>query len=382
MPFQTEIAAWPRARVETLIAQATPGDVDRAVAREERTIEDFAALLSPHAASRLEAMAREAHRLTRWHFGRTVGLYTPLYLSNVCGADCVYCGYAVRSGNREKRVTLKEDQIRRECETLANRGFQNILLLTGEAPRVVPVRYIADAVAIAREYFSSVSVEVYSMKVEEYQSLVERGLEGVTIYMETYEPETYARMHLIGAKKNYDFRLDASERAGLAGTRKLGIGVLLGLFDWRIDAFWLALHARHLQKNCWQSALSISFPRLRHTPSRFDVPAIVSDRELVQLMLALRLFLPEVGFNLSTREAPEFRDHLIPLGVTMMSAGSSTRPGGYSTYGEETLEQFEIEDTRSPEEITEVIRRAGYDPVWKDFDHAFTDDSCYARSTG
>ena len=217
MSFQTEIARWPRSRIEALIAGTGPGDVDRALARDERTIEDFAALLSARAAPRLETMAREAHRLTRWHFGRTIGLYTPLYLSNVCGADCVYCGYAVRSGNREKRVTLNEEQIRRECETLANRGFQNILLLTGEAPRVVPVRYIADAVAIAREYFASVSVEVYSMKVEEYQCLVERGLEGVTIYMETYDPETYARMHLIGAKKNYDFRLDASERAGLAG---------------------------------------------------------------------------------------------------------------------------------------------------------------------
>ncbi|MBI5093360.1 MAG: 2-iminoacetate synthase ThiH [Candidatus Hydrogenedentes bacterium] len=369
--FQTDLAAWPRARVESLIEQATPADVDRALAREDRSLEDLAALLSPHAQPRLEALAQEAHRLTRWHFGRTIGLYTPIYLSNVCGADCVYCGYAVRSGNREKRVTLNESQIRSECETLARRGFQNILLLTGEAPRVVPVQYIADAVAIAREYFASVSVEVYSMQREEYARLVERGLEGVTIYMETYDPETYARMHLIGAKKNYDFRLDAVERAGLAGARKLGIGVLLGLFRWRVDAFWLAMHARRLQKTCWQSALSISFPRLRHTPRRFTAPAMASDRELVQLMLALRLFLPEVGFNLSTRETPEFRDRLIPLGVTMMSAGSSTRPGGYSTYGEETLEQFEIEDSRTPEEVLEVIRRAGYDPVWKDFDRAF-----------
>ena len=189
--------------------------------------------------------------------------------------------------------------------------------------------------------------------------------------METYDPETYKRMHLVGAKKDYDFRLDASERAGLAGVRRLGIGVLLGLFHWRVDAFWLALHARRLQKQCWQSAVSVSFPRLRHTPRRFSVPAMVSDRELVQLMLALRLFLPEVGFNLSTREAPEFRDRLIPLGITMMSAGSSTRPGGYSTYGEETLEQFEIEDDRSPEAVVDVIRKSGYDPVWKDFDQAF-----------
>lgn len=372
MDFQREIENWPRQRIEALIAGATPADVDRAMARDERSIEDLAALLSPHAQTILEPMAREAQRLTRWHFGRTIGLYTPLYLSNVCGADCTYCGYAVRSGNREKHVTLNEAQIRRECETLAAWGFQKILLLTGEAPRVVPVRYLADAVAIAREYFPSVSVEVYSLDLDGYRQLVERGLEGVTTYMETYDRGAYARVHLIGKKKDYDYRLGAVERAGQAGARRLSIGVLLGLFNWRVDAFGLALHARYLQKACWRSAVSISFPRLRHTPARFKTPAMVGDRDLVQMMLALRLFLPEAGFNLSTRETPALRDRVIPLGVTMMSAGSSTRPGGYSLYGEETLEQFEIEDARTPEEVAQAIQRAGYDPVWKDFDHAFT----------
>jgi 2-iminoacetate synthase len=371
IPFSTELALWPDERLRDAIERATTGDVDRALAREDRSPLDLCALLSPRAVPRLEAMAHEAQRLTRWHFGRTIGLYVPLYLSNVCGADCTYCGYAVRSGNKQKRRTLTEAEIRRECEALASQGFQDVLLLTGEARRAVPPSYIADAVAIAHEYFSAVSAEVYSLDEEDYRTLVDRGLDGVTLYMETYERASYARVHLIGEKVDYDYRLEAIERAGRAGARRLSIGSLLGLYDWRVDAFWTALHARYLQKTHWQSSLSVSFPRLQHAPEKFHIPQPVSDRELVQAVLALRLFLPEAGFNISTRERQEFRDRLIPLGVTMMSAGSSTRPGGYATYGEETLEQFEIEDGRSAAEVAEAIRKTGYEPVWKDFDNAF-----------
>lgn len=371
MSFLPEIKAWPAERVRAQIESSTPDDVERALRRDRRGVEDLAALLSEHAVPRLEEIAREANRLTRWHFGRTMGLYVPIYLSNICGADCTYCGYAVRSGNRQKRLKLTMDQLRSECEALAKEGFHDLLLLTGEARSATPVSYIAEGVRIAREYFPSVSVEIYSLEQDEYAQLVDLGLDGVTIYMETYDRETYAKVHLLGKKKDYEYRLDASERAGRAGARRLSIGALLGLYDWRTEGFWTALHARHLQRACWQSAVAISFPRLRHVPKRFHIPRLVSDRDLVQLILALRLFLPEVGMNLSTREAPEFRDRLIPLGITMMSAGSSTRPGGYTTYGEETLEQFEIEDSRPPEEVVAAIRRAGYDPVWKDFDYAF-----------
>ena len=373
MSFNDSLLDWPAERIRTLIDQANPADVERALAREERGLEDLAALLSPTASDYLEPMAQEAQRLTRWHFGRTIGLYAPIYLSNVCGADCTYCGYAVRSGNKEKRVTLDPAAIHQECAALAVQGFQNVLLLTGEAPRVVPVDYIAEGVSIAREYFPSVSVEVYSLDLADYRQLCGLGLEGVTIYMETYDREVYSQVHLLGDKSDYDYRLDAIERAGSGGARKLNIGVLLGLGDWRIDGFWTALHARHLQRTCWQSSISLSFPRLSHVPERFEIPKMVSDRELVQYMLAMRLFLPEAGFNLSTREVPELRDRLIPLGVTMMSAGSSTRPGGYATNGEEVLEQFAIEDHRSLEQVAAAIRNAGYDPVWKDFDRAFDD---------
>lgn len=371
MSFAEELATWPAGRVHDLLARATPAGVEAAIGREERSPADFAALLSPQAAPRLETMAQESARLTRWHFGRTISLYAPIYLSNVCGTDCTYCGYAVRSGNTERRVTLQPPQIRAECQALAKQGFQNVLLLTGDAPHAVPVDYIAQGLAIAREYFPSVGVEVYALDQEDYARLCALGLEGVTLYMETYDRDTYRKVHLKGRKMDFDYRLGAIEHAGLAGARRIAIGVLLGLSDWRVDAFWLGLHAKYLQRTCWQSALSISFPRLRHVPTRFTIPHLVTDREMVQLMLAMRLLLPEAGFSISTRETPEFRDRLIPLGTTSMSAGSSTRPGGYSTYGEETLEQFEIEDRRSPREVIDAIRTAGYDPVIKDFDRAF-----------
>ena len=381
MTLNDTLEAWPSARIRRLIEDAGPGDVERALAREERGPEDLAALISPAARAYLEPMAQEAQRLTRWHFGRTIGLYVPIYLSNVCAADCTYCGYSVKSGNKENRVTLDEATIRVECETLVAQGFQNVLLLTGEARYAVPLDYLAEGISIAREYFPSVSIEVYSLDQADYARLCNLGLEGVTIYMETYDRDVYGEVHLLGEKRDYDYRLDAIERAGRAGARKLNVGVLLGLSDWRIDGFRTALHARYLQRACWQSSVSVSFPRLRHVPERFHIPKLVSDQELVQYMLAMRLYLPEAGFNLSTREMPELRDRLIPLGVTMMSAGSSTRPGGYATTGDETLQQFAIEDHRPVDVVAAAIRRVGYDPVWKDFDRAF-DDACQVKEVG
>ncbi len=381
MSFLPVINEWPEEALRDLYADLGPADVEAALAREHRDLKDLAALFSPHATPYLEVMAQEAQRLSRWHFGRTISLYTPIYISNLCAADCVYCGFSARSGSREKRITLRPEEIRKECENLAAQGFESILLLTGEAPKVVTPRYINKAIQICREYFASVSVEIYAVDTDTYREFVASGLEGVTLYMETYHRPTYREVHLLGEKADYDYRLDAMDRAGAAGVRKINIGALLGLYDWRIDLLWTALHARHLQKHYWQSAVGVSFPRLRHTPDRYQIEHFITDRELVQSILALRLFLPEVGINLSTREMPEFRDHLIPLGVTHMSAGSSTQPGGYATYrrGEadertnyrEVLEQFEIEDTRSTEAVVEAIRAHGYDPVWKDFDHAF-----------
>ncbi len=373
MSLLDELAAWPFEKIVDAIDRVRPEDVDAALARDERGLPELVAFLSPHARSRFEAMAREAQKLTRWHFGRTIQLYVPIYMSNVCAADCPYCGFGATSGSKLKRMTLTPEQIRQECEALASEGFEHVLLLTGEAPRVATIEYIAEGVRIAREYFASVSVEVYSMTREEYAVLFENGLEGVTLYMETYEPSTYARLHTVGKKQDYDFRLNALERAGQAGMRRLGLGSLLGLFDWRAECLWMAIHAKYLQKRCWQSAVSVSFPRLRHVPDRFAVSTLVRDADLVQMMLSLRLVLPEVGMTLSTRETSALRDKLIPLGITMMSAGSSTRPGGYASCGSETAEQFTIEDDRTPAEVARAIERAGYDAVWKDFDRAFAD---------
>jgi 2-iminoacetate synthase len=374
-PFTKILDAWPEARLREAIHRAGPEDVRRALRREHPFPEDLAALLSPAAAPFLEDLAQAAHHITRRHFGRTIGLYVPIYLSNICTCDCTYCGFALHSGSAGARRTLTPEEIRAECAVLAAQGFQSVLLLTGDAPQAAPVSYLAQAVAIARESFASVAVEVYALDQEHYKTLVDCGLEGVTLYMETYDRQTYAQVHPRGRKRDFAYRLGGLERAGRAGVRRLSLGALLGLYPWWADGFRLGLHALYLQKECWQSAVSLSFPRLRHAPHRHPVQYPLADRELVQLMLALRIFLPEVGFNLSTRESSRLRDRLIPLGVTMMSAGSSTRPGGYSHLdGDAALEQFEIEDARSPAEVAAAIRRAGYDPVWKDFDRAFMEE--------
>lgn len=381
MTVQEHMDQWPEERLRDLLQGTTTSAVESALNKSERDLGDLAALLSPAAKPYLETMAQEAHRLTRWHFGRTISLYAPIYISNLCAADCVYCGFSARSGSREKRITLDRDGIRQECEALAQLGFDNVLLLTGEAPKVVTPAYINEAVKIAREYFSGVSAEIYAVDKADYKAFVESGLEGVTLYMETYHRPTFKEVHLLGGKADYDYRLETMDRASRAGVRKISIGALLGLYEWPLEVLWTALHARYLQKHHWRSSISVSFPRLLHTPERYSIHYPVSDAELVQIMLALRLFLPEVGFNLSTRERPEFRNKLIPLGVTNMSAGSSTQPGGYATYlrGQadertnyrEVLEQFEIEDFRPVAEVVQCIRDAGYDPVWKDYDRAF-----------
>ncbi len=371
MTFIDTLHRWPRERIASLYAAVTPALVESALCRRHRDIPDLIALFSPQATPFLEKMASQAHQTTLRQFGCTISLYAPIYLSNVCAANCVYCGFSACADTSQPRVTLSDEAIASECEALAKMGYKSVLLLTGDAPAVASPQYIAKACAIARRWFSSVAVEVYSMEAEDYALLCHNGLDGVTLYMESYDEATYAAMHRAGKKKDYRYRLDTLERAGKAGVRRLSTGILLGLFDWRIDAVWLALHVQHLQKHCWQSAVSISFPRLRHVPGGFDIPAPMPDAELTQMMVALRLMFPEAGFNLSTREPAALRDRLVPLGVTSMSAGSSTRPGGYARPEDHNLAQFEIEDTRSPAEVVKMIVRSGYDPVWKDFDQAF-----------
>jgi 2-iminoacetate synthase len=340
--------------------------VERALARSEPGFNDFLTLISPAAAACLEPMAQLAHKITLRRFGRVILLYAPLYLSNECTNACLYCGF---NQKRElPRITLTPDQILAEASYLRNWGFRHLLLVCGDAPAVVPVAALEQALELLKNDFASLSLEVYPLSAPGYMQVASAGADGLTLYQETYNREVYAHVHPAGRKRDYDWRLEAIERAGAAGLRRLGIGALLGLHDWRSEAIALALHADYLMKRFWRSQVTISFPRLRHTPESFTTPCPVSDPELVQLMLALRIFLPDAGMVLSTREPASLRDKLIPLGVTQMSAGSRTEPGGYLNPAEEGA-QFSVEDHRSPAQVAESIRQAGYEPVWKDWDN-------------
>ncbi|MFN0150549.1 MAG: 2-iminoacetate synthase ThiH, partial [bacterium] len=329
---------------------------------------DFAALLAPAAAASLERAARAAHTITAERFGKTILLYAPLYLSNECVSTCLYCGFS--RGNDVARRTLSIDEAVAETRLLTARGFQHILLVTGEHPKAASLPYLAEAVrALRATGVASVSVEIAPLDVAGYRELAVAGADGLVVYQETYDRATYARLHLGGPKQDYDRRLAAPERGADGGMRRLGIGALLGLADWREEALVLYAHARFLLRRAWRCALTVSLPRLRPAAGGFAPAHAVTDREFVQLLVALRLALPDAGISISTREPAALRDRLIPLGVTQMSAGSRTDPGGYSDPSA-AEPQFEIEDDRSPEEVAAAITRAGYDPVWKDWEEA------------
>ncbi len=346
------------------IENKTERDVHQALSRENRGFNDFLSLISKAAMPLLEYMALEARRLTYKHFGKTVSLYIPLYISNECNNSCVYCGF--RRENPIKRRTLSLSDIEHELNLISKQGFKHILLLTGEAPDVAPLQYIAQTVSLAKGFFPSVSIEVYPMSEEDYRVLASAGADGITLYQETYNEATYKEVHPRGPKMDFGFRLGGIERAARAGMRSIGIGILLGLAEHRLDAAMLALHAEYLLKYYWQSFLSISFPRLREVPFGLSIPYPVSDRDLVQLILSFRLCFKEVGLVISTREPASLRDNLIPLGITRLSAGSHTEPGGYSS-PDASDAQFYVEDKRSPHEVEERIRELGYEPVWKDW---------------
>jgi len=354
--------------IEALIRTARgarEADVDRALHAERLDLFDFAALLSPAADSRLEAMAQRAHRTTVQRFGRVVQLYAPLYISNECVQTCTYCGFSRE--NRIRRRTLTVAEAVAEARLLLEVGFRHLLVVSGEHPRHVSTDYVAAVLERLHEETPSLSVEVQPATVDIYAKWVRAGAEGLTVYQETYDRATYARVHLAGKKKNYDWRLETPERGAIGGMKRLGIGALLGLADWRGEAVHLAAHAQYLMKRFWRTFVSVSFPRLRKAAFAIAPEHPVSDRNLARLVAAFRIFLPDVGVTLSTRETPAFRDGVLPLGVTQMSAGSRTEPGGY-TAPEETEKQFDIEDPRSPREVSSALRRLGYDPVWKDWE--------------
>lgn len=341
--------------------------LDRAVS--SYSPERLAAFISPAAEAYLEEMAQQAHRVTVQRFGRTVQLYAPLYVSSYCLNSCRYCGY--NRTNEIPRTRLTIDQAMADADIIASEGFRHILIVSGEDPEFVTTDYLAELAGRLRSKFSSISVEVYPMSRDDYRSLFEAGIDGVTLYQETYDRKTYAEYHIAGPKSDYDNRLSIHDRTGSAGMRRLGIGVLLGLADFRLETLALAEHAAYLMKRYWRGQVSFSFPRLRpalNVTSRSE--HLVSDKELVQMALALRLCFPDAGIVLSTRERAAMRDNLVRLCVTRISAGSRTNPGGYSGKTD-SAKQFEIDDTRSAAQVAEMIRSTGAEAVWKDWDAAF-----------
>ena len=312
----------------------------------------------------LEALACEAQRLTRQHFGRTVSLYAPLYLANHCENKCLYCGFSAHL--RIQREKLTPQQIDAECASIAANGIQSILLLTGESHRHTPLGFLLEAVEIAKKHFPSISIEVQPMETQEYRTLAEAGVNGLAVYQETYDPALYARLHPAGRKRNYQYRYETPARAAEAGIRHISLGVLLGLGDWRPDVEALFAHLETLEKEYPGVDFSLSFPRMQVVEGAIQ-PQLVSDADMVRILCAARVLFPRVGINLSTRESAPFRDAVFPLGVTRMSAGSSTFVGGYaeSTQGHDP--QFSISDERSVAEVRAMLIAKQYDPVFTDW---------------
>ncbi|WPR74141.1 2-iminoacetate synthase ThiH [Algoriphagus sp. NG3] len=346
-------------------------DVLQALSATKLSLEDFKALVSPAAEPFLEQMAAKSSGLTQKRYGKTIQLYAPMYLSNECNNICTYCGFSLT--NKVRRKTLSEKEILSEIESLKKSGFNHILLVTGEANHTVNINYFLQAIKLIKPYFANISIEFQPLSIEEYRQVHDAGVHSVLVYQETYHKEVYKTYHTKGKKSNFDYRLETPDRIGEAEIHKIGLGVLLGLEDWRVDSFFCAAHLDYLEKKFWKTKYSISFPRMRPAEGIIEPNVIVTDRHLVQLLTAYRLFNEDVELSISTRESEHFRNNIIPLGVTSMSAGSKTNPGGYSVEPE-SLEQFEISDERSVQEIVELIKDKGYEAVHKDWDRKFSEN--------
>ncbi|KJF77045.1 thiamine biosynthesis protein ThiH, partial [Morganella morganii] len=307
----------------------TARDIERALSADTLTTADFMALISPAARPYLEIMAQKAQTLTRQRFGHVVGMYVPLYLSNLCANDCTYCGFSM--SNHIKRKTLTPEEIHTECKAIKALGFDSLLLVTGEHQRKVGMDYFRETFPLIRDYFSTMMMEVQPMATEEYAELRTLGLDGVMVYQETYHESTYQRHHLKGKKQDFHWRLQTPDRLGQAGISKIGLGALIGLSgQWRTDCYMVAEHLHYLRQRYWKTRYSISFPRLRPCAGGIEPESLMNEAELVQLICAFRLFAPDIELSLSTRESPYFRDHMVPVAINQVSAGSRTQPGGYA----------------------------------------------------
>lgn len=355
--------------IKASILGKTSQDVEAALSKtSKRSLEDFKALISPAATPYLEQMAALSRELTLKRFGKTIHLFIPMYLSNECHNVCTYCGFSF--GNKVKRKTLTDREIIQEINFLKELGYDHVLLVTGEDQTNVGLPYFENALKLISPHFSQISMEVQPLEQDDYEKLIALGLNTVLIYQETYHKEDYRKHHPKGKKAHFHYRLETPDRLGKAGIYKIGLGVLFGLEDWRTDSFFTALHLDYLERTYWQTKYSISFPRLRPFSGGLEPKVEMKDRELVQLICAYRIFNQEVELSISTRESPKFRDNIVKLGITSMSAGSKTNPGGY-TVERESLEQFEIDDERSALEIVQMLEKQGYEAVWKDWDKSY-----------
>ncbi len=364
MSFYLELKRYTDYNFQNLLDSADSKAVMRALTKQSLTTEDFLTLLSPVAAASLEEMAQKASHLTRKYFGRSILLYTPLYLSNFCSNQCLYCSF--NTHNDIKRKQLDFDEVEQEAREIARTGMKHILLLTGDSPKIAHMDYLKECVRLLKRHFSSIAIEIYALGTSEYGELIKAGVDNLTIYQETYNEELYQILHVKGPKKNYQYRLDAPDRGAAAGMHGINIGTLLGLDTWQKDVFYTGIHARWLQEKYPHADISVSLPRIRPHKGNFNNIHTVSDRDLVQIMTALRLFLPRCGLTISTRESADFRNRILMLGMTKMSAGSVTSVGGH-TANEADTGQFEISDNRNAKEICSMLLKNGYQPVFKDW---------------
>ncbi|MEY8761557.1 2-iminoacetate synthase ThiH [Chryseobacterium tongliaoense] len=368
MKFDEVFKKYHWEEIKLKLENVTLSDVEYSLQKKQKTVDDFLNLISEAAAPKLEVMANMAQSITRKRFGKTIQLYAPLYLSNECQNICTYCGFSL--DNKLKRKTLSDTEIIIEATVLKSMGVNHVLLVSGEANKTVGISYFLNAVRLLKPHFANISIEVQPLSEEEYEWLHQEGVHSVLVYQETYHQEVYKHYHPKGKKSNFDFRLETPDRIGKAGIHKIGLGVLLGLEDWRVDSFFNALHIDYLQKQYWQSRFSVSFPRLRPAEGIIEPNFIMEDKDLLQLICAYRIWNEDLEISISTRENEKFRNHIVSLGATAMSAGSKTNPGGYAV-DKQSLEQFETSDERSMNTIRQMIKSAGYDPVMKDWDSVY-----------
>jgi 2-iminoacetate synthase len=370
MSFYDLLTSQPRDQLSLALYSTGPEEVERALGSSEGSLSSLMALLSPAAEPYIEQMAQMAAQITRQRFGTNIGMYLPLYLSNLCANECDYCGFSM--SNKLKRKFLNHDELHQEMVLIKRQGFDSILLVSGEHETKVGIDYFSSMLPLVKQEFSYVAMEVQPLKEEEYQSLVGLGLDAVMLYQETYNPITYQKHHTRGKKQDYRYRIESPERIARAGVDKIGLGVLLGLDDWRLDALLLGHHLHYLERHYWRSRYSLSLPRLRPCTGGITPKMTLTDRGLVQLICAFRLFNHQLEISLSTRESASLRDNLYGLGITHISAGSSTEPGGYAN-PQSQLDQFEISDDRTTTAVVDAMIAKGFTPVWKDWQAEWSD---------